>query len=384
MSIPCLFMTVCVSLISGCVSPVDAETQRVGALARSTADRILKHVREADTVWGNYTFDLTLDALLELYEVTGDDRYRDYVMGVMFRRNVRLEDPVPYENQPFGHLNYRLWLATGDDRMKQPFVDEAAAYRRETERSEDGLVLHRSLPDAPLEVLVDSMQDYASRMARAGKITGDPSYFEECVEQFRLHRDVLRDPENGLWRQGRAAEPGPETIAPYTWSRGHGWILRGMTDALTALPENSSYFKELHAIYVNLLDALLQRQNEEGMWHVLPDLPKESSNPETSGTALIGRALYTGLARGWIEGRHYEQAADKAFRAVARRVEPDGWVHGVCIGPGPLSGYVHRYLETDFVPCEEHGAFSVLYVCAARLRYLNQLNKKDGRHENIQ
>jgi rhamnogalacturonyl hydrolase YesR len=359
-----------------------ADASRKADMPDALADRVLKRVRKLDKVWGNYTVDLTLDALLELYEVTGDDRYRDYVMGIMFRRNIRMEDPIPYETQPFGHLNYRLWLATGDDRIKQPFVDETAAYRREAERSEDGLLLHRGLPESPPQVLVDAMQDYASRMARTGKITGDASCFEECVEQFRLYRDVLRDPENGLWRQGRAAEPGPQAIAPHAWSRGHGWILRGLTDALTALPENSSYFRALHAMCVDLLDALLHRQDEQGMWHVLPDLPMESSSPETSGTALIGRALYTGLARGWIEGRHYEQAADKAFRAVARRVDPDGWVHGVCIGPGPLPDYVDRYLETDFVPCEEHGSFSVLYLCAARLRYLNEQTNEESQRDH--
>lgn len=127
----------CCSLSSMFLLPATtfADASRKVDTPDALADRVLKRVRKLDRVWGNYTVDLTLDALLELYEMTGDDRYRDYVMGIMFRRNIRMEDPIPYEKQPFGHLNYRLWLATGDDRIKQPFVDETAAYRREADRA---------------------------------------------------------------------------------------------------------------------------------------------------------------------------------------------------------------------------------------------------------
>lgn len=333
---------------------------------RAVADRVLARVRQQDQVWGTYVLELTLDALLEFHRATGAAPYRDHVLAVLERRNVGI-DHYASARWPFAHLDYTLYRCLGHREMAAAFVQVSRRMRDQVERSPDGLVLHRSGRRAP-GVLVDFMQDYIARMARVGHLTGETAFFEDVEEQTRRHRALLRDPATGLWRQGRGWDAeDPDALSPGAWSRGQGWVLRGLLDALDALPAGHPASACLRACLRELLDALLGRQDEEGLWHCLVDRPFADSAPETSGSALIAAALYRALAAGHLEGLHYRNAADRALAAVARRVDDEGRVAGSCAGPGPLTQPMqNRYRGRAFPEDEAHGRFAVLYACAAR------------------
>ncbi len=332
------------------------------------ADRILARVRQVDPVWGTYALDLTFDALLELDLATGRDHYRDYVLSVMDRRNARLEDDPQLESRPFAHLAYTLFRCVGGNRLAEVFVQESRTILETVERSPDGLVLHRPSHGRPC-VLVDFMQDYVARMARTGALTGEPEFMAEAGRQVRLHRELLRDPADGLWRQGRGwTEADPAALSPGAWSRGQGWVLRGLLDALEVMPAEQASARILRSSLVELLGALLPRQAASGMWHCLVDQPLEYSAPETSGTALIATSLYRSLAAGYVEGESYRDAADRAWVALVGCVNAEGRIFGACAGPGPLNQRLLEdcYWRRVFPEAEDHGWFSVLYACAAR------------------
>lgn len=335
---------------------------------RTVADRILTRVRQVDPVWGTYALDLTFDALLELVLATGCDHYRAYVLSVMDRRNARLEDDPQLEPRPFAQLAYSLHRCLGGTRLAEVFVQESRTIRETVERSPDGLVLHRPSHGRPC-VLVDFMQDYVARMARTGALTGESEFMAEAGRQVRLHRELLRDPSSGLWRQGRGwAEEDPTALSPGAWSRGQGWVLRGLIDALEVMPPEQVSAQILRTSLVELFDALLPHQASSGMWRCLVDQSPENSAPETSGTALIATALYRSLAAGHVDGDAYRDAADRAWVALVGCVNAEGRIFGACAGPGPLNQRLleDRYWRRVFPEAEDHGWFSVLYACAAR------------------
>ncbi len=338
------------------------------------ANRVLKRLRIDDHVWGAYPVDLALDALLDLYLATENVAYRDYVFSILFRRNIKLEEPVNYLRQPFGHYNYNLYLAIGKDkRVADAFVAESVKYHAEAELSDSGLVLHHSQADAPARVLIDSIHDYIGRMARTGALTGKSNYYNSAEKQATLHRALLRNPSNGLWSQGRGWENDLMLISPGAWSRGQGWLLKGFTEALDVIPREHPAYIQIRLYTQELLDALLPLQDPQGFWHALPHLPITASPPETSGTALIVAALYKCLAGNHIEATNdYIRAAQLGFEAIASSVTEDGIVRNACIGPGPLTQELLniRYLGESFVEDKEHGHFAVLYACAARQRFL--------------
>ena len=71
-------------------------------------------------------------------------------------------------------------------------------------------------------------------------MSGNSSYYDESLEQFRIHRRVLRNPETGLWSQGRGWLDDPEELSPGAWSRSHGCLIRVVVETLEYLPPNTA------------------------------------------------------------------------------------------------------------------------------------------------
>ena len=68
--------------------------------------------------------------------------------------------------------------------------------------------------------------------------------------------------------------------------------------------------------------ALLPYQNRDGLWRNVIDYP--GAYPELSGTAMIGFAIARGLHEGWITGRDYERAVERAWHAMNSRISSSG------------------------------------------------------------
>jgi unsaturated rhamnogalacturonyl hydrolase len=209
-------------------------------------------------------------------------------------------------------------------------------------------------------------------MARAGALSHDNAYFAEAARQLRLYRSLVRDPQTGLWHQGRGWINGqPEAISPGVWSRGHGWLLRGLTAALAVMPRDSAEYREMQQTLVELTDALLARQQPSGMWHCLLDRPPTASPAESSGTAMIATALARASREGTLSGDKYRDAARRAFQALPAYVDAAGVVLSVSPGPGPLESET-PWLVDSFPPGNDHGTFALMFAAAESVRAQRQ------------
>jgi rhamnogalacturonyl hydrolase YesR len=209
--------------------------------------------------------------------------------------------------------------------------------------------------------LIDALQDYSFRMAVTGRLTRDPSCYRKAVEQFTLYHDLVRYPETGLYSQGRGWLDDPEALSPGAWSRGHGWLIRGMVDTLIVLPPKSDAAATLKGHLAELAAALLAVQQPSGLWPCLLDRAPDLSPPEVSGTALIAGNLAIAVAGGWLPADPYARSARRAFSALPAFVEPGGTVRSVSPGPGPLSE-TGPWSVKAFPPGDEHGPFAILFA----------------------
>ena len=362
-----LFALVLVLALGVTLAPTVTTGEAGGGGPTGIARRVAGSFMARDRVWGNYTLDLALEAMLEMDRVTGDREYLPYVQSVMKRRGREPGVTVPWESQPFCHVDYKLYEVTGDTCYVEPFVAETDRYRREVTRSPEGAIAHR--PKEPgRHLLIDMLQDYAARMAQAGRLSGDESFFAECAEQHRIYRRLLRDPETGLWRQGRGWLEDPMELSPGTWSRGQGWLIRGMVDSLRALPSDSRHAEELRGYLAELADALVAHQAPDGSWHQLPHLPPEESYPDSTGTGLIYYNLAVALDAGFLGGNRCRRAAERAWARIPDFVTRDGAVLDACPGPGPLRS-IEPYLRTPGgrEEGESHGPGCIIFACAGRV-----------------
>lgn len=331
-------------------------------IAHRVADHFIKEhhsFQSSGDVWGNYTLDLTLEALLLFDYHTGTDHYTPTVTRVMELRNLNPKDTISYRSQPFCSINYTLYKVTGNENYIAPYVYETDKMIAEVGRTREGAICLTTKTDTTM--LIDYLQEYASRVAKTGFLTGKEAYFREAVDQFLLYERMLRNPENGLWSQGRGWLEDEMELSPGAWSRGHGWLLRGLVTTMMHLPENSYWQKQLQPVLVRVSTALLEVQHSAGMWHQLLDYPFEVSAPETSGTGMIAYYLAQAVIHGYIEKDTFKFPVLKAMNAMKDYVQSDGTITFTCKGPGPLYS-VEDYIDYIPEPDDEHGAQAFIYA----------------------
>lgn len=333
--------------------------------ARQMARRVAERVIARDAVFGNYTLNLSLEAMLEMDRATGEREYTDHVLSVLRRRGCEPGVPIPYEMQPFVHLEYKLLQLTRDERYASPFVAETDRWWREAPRSEEGAVAH-AVGEPGRYLLIDMIQDYCSRMAQAGELTGVASYFAECAQQFRLYHKLLRYSESGLYSTSRGWQDDPVELAPGAWARGHGWLIRGMTDSLSSMPREYEHYQQVQGYLRELADALLAVQQQDGMWHALVHLPPEDSHPDSTGTGLICYALFRAAHEGILEAMKYEDAALRGYQALRGCVTPEGLVmHESKSCHESIEGCYRKQGATN--DGTGHGPGCAIFACAGRV-----------------
>jgi rhamnogalacturonyl hydrolase YesR len=315
-------------------------------------------------VWGNYNLDLTFEAMLFYDLLTDTDTYRNKIFEIMLLRNRQSNDTIRYESQPFCSINFALLKVSGDSAFIPPYVYESTRMSQEAKYSKEGAVYIKHKREFYL--LIDYLQEYASRMSRTGYLTNDTTFFAESVMQFELYREILRNSQTGLYSQGRGWLPDRMELSPGSWSRGHGWLIRGMVTTLQALPEGSLQYVQLRDYLQELADALLAVQDSSGMWHFLLHLPLEDSYPETSGTGMIAYYLAIACQNGFLNDEKYKVAALNAANALRDQVTMGGTVLNVSPGPGPLRS-IDEYLQVPGETDDNHGAQGIIYGMLAEI-----------------
>lgn len=336
---------------------------------RLVAGRVADHwlglhnnFEQTSDVWGNYTLDLTLEALLHLDPYVEETSYESIVTDVFQKRQVAPADTINYRSQPFCSINFMLGEVTGDKSWHRGFVSESYRMLDEAVKSPEGGIMH--LHQGEHRVLIDYLQEYASRLAKTGYLTNDTALFRESVNQFLIYEKIVRDDATGLWRQGRGWCSDTTKLSQGAWSRGQGWLLRGMVTSMRYLPQ--SYQQQLLPTLERLTHALLKVQVEDGMYHILLDLPEDESAPDVSGTGMIAYYMSVAVKHGWLEPGVFRPSILKATEAMKKYIAEDGRILSSSKGPGPLCSqeeYIGYTPEID----EKHGFQGAIYGMIAEM-----------------
>jgi len=207
-----------------------------------------------------------------------------------------------------GHLTLAaLFEATGDGRAKDRTIAAAQLAMKNPQ--------HNEMSDAVFMV--------CPVLAKAGKFTGDASYFDASLRHFDVMRKLcLR--ADGLYRHSPLDEA--------AWGRGNAFPLLGLALTLSDMPVGHAAFGPMLEAYRKHANRLLTVQSAGGCWRQVVD--KSEAWEEYTATAMIGWALRRGVARKWLRGKGYEAAVRQAWMGVVRRTELDGTLIDVCESTG--------------------------------------------------
>lgn len=267
----------------------------------------------------------------------------------------------------FASAEDALARATGEHVFAHQFLTGTEAMLRDVARTDEGLMVFEpssvwKLPSIRQPLLIDAMQEYASRLVSAVALGGDPCWLNIAVDQFIGYARILKNPATGLWSNAFDWCEAPGIVSPGSWSRGHGWLLWGLTKALHYFPREHARRPELVVLLHDLVAALEPLRDGEGMWHVLLHRDHEASDAEVSGSALIAYSMSRAIVDGDLEAQCWEPVVLQTMEAVRKRVDRHGRVRGVCAPPGLLAdGSESLYLKRGCADEQPYGPPSVLF-----------------------
>lgn len=202
---------------------------------------------------------------------------------------------------------------------------------------------------------IDDIFMIGSLQIQAYRTTGDKIYMERAAREIDAYLKKLQQP-NGLFFHGEHA--------PFYWGRGNGWVAVGLAELIRVLPAENEHYISILSGYAKMMQALLQYQAPGGMWRQLVD--REESWEESSATAMFGYALKIGVDNGLLPDEQYTDAYQKAWLALADRIDADGALTGICVGTGQSTD-MQYYLNRPKTTGDLHGQAPVLWFASSLL-----------------
>jgi unsaturated rhamnogalacturonyl hydrolase len=295
-------------------------------------------------------------AMLELYDISGEEKYRQQTLDnyrfvfenleffkALYSLGIQHTGMEPFFRMTMlddcGAMGAGLIEAYGLDKNEKyiEYLRKAADYimNKET-RLKDGTLARTSPYDKTL--WLDDLYMSVPFLARYGKLTGDSSYFNFAAKQVIQFTKYLFDKTCGLYFHGYFETSKQCGVAH--WGRANGWSIMAQVNLLDYLPGNSCLKDTLLAIFRQQVNGLARYQNESGLWHQLLD--KNDSYVETSCSAMFTYAIAKGVNEGWLDQR-YSTIALAGWEGLITKINPDGQVTDICVGTGIENDLVFYY-----------------------------------------
>jgi len=298
-----------------------------------------------------YPTGVTLWSLCQLYDITQDKRYLDFVSHSFdyYLDNNKIVYKIDMnKGGMMGHALLELNNRRPDPRYKELVRNISHYYEHEQSRLPDGSICYKRKPELR-RTWIDSLFVWCPIQAKSAKLFNQSQRYKDVMQQFFNFTTRLQDPSVKLFYQGWGWGKNRTTHSPGFWCRGNGWVIMAMTESLSAIPLNELGREKLLGIYRDFAQAILKQQAPSGRWHQLMTRP--DSYQETSGTAMFIYSFATGFNKGWLTEK-YKDAALKAFAGLKDKIDQDGNIYDTCVSCGSqdtLKAYYQREKRTNEV-----------------------------------
>ncbi|MGZ0169128.1 MAG: glycoside hydrolase family 88 protein [Planctomycetales bacterium] len=190
-------------------------------------------------------------------------------------------------------------------------------------------------------------------LVQAGRLTGESKYFDmaDRHSKFMLKLNFRQD---GLHQHSPLD---PEHTA---WGRGNGFPALGLALSLSDMPSGSKHLPSMTSAYREHLLAMIDHQDEMGMWHQIVDRPE--SYREFTVTCMTTFAIVRGLRNSWLDRQTFEPFVQRAWESIKCRVGPNGKLVDVCTGTGKQKKRRAYYDRTAILGKDDRGGAMALMV----------------------
>lgn len=288
----------------------------------------------------NYCHGLELQAILQTWQKTGDNKYYDYAYGfadLMVEQDGQIKTYKPLEYNidriNSGKMLFPIYAQTKEERFRKA-LDLMRDQMRTHPRTADGSFWHKKI--YPHQVWLDGLYMACPFLAEYGKTFNEPELFDEVALQILDAHKYLYDAKTGLYyhgwdesRQQRWADP-VTGLSPNFWSRSIGWYMMALVDVLDFMPEDHPKRGEIISLLRDLSSVVEKyREKKTGMWYQVTDqMGREGNYLESSASAMFIYSWVKGAQKGYLDKR-YLKKGKKAYDQFVKRFvtkNPDGTI----------------------------------------------------------
>ena len=360
---------------------------------RSTPERTawnMEKIREGKPASWNYIDGCMLTALMEMEDITGDERYSRFVRECVDHfvgedGSIRTFKPEASNLDDIneGRVLFALYGRTGEEKYRKA-ADFLRAQLGKQPRTAEGNFWHKAI--YPNQVWLDGIYMAQPFYALYEKHFGNGDY-SDTAAQIRNVRARMFSEETGLYFHGYDASRAAFWADPATgcsrnfWLRSLGWFAVALADLLDILPQGEER-DSFAGIFTELMaSAGRYADGETGLYWQVPDQGgREGNYLETSGSAMMAYAMLKGARLGVLD-KEYAARGQKTFDGIVDKyltfTESGLNLGGICLvaGLGPENnrrrdGSYEYYISEPVVENDAKGVapFVLAYTEVKRLR----------------
>ncbi len=330
--------------------------------ASKFADSEIKRFPEAwqldygSRLFFGYSQGVGCKAMLQLWKVTGNNKYYNYVEqwadsiinkdGEIYMYDAKSLN-IDFINS--GKVLFDIYRKTGNQKYKKAMDLLIDQLKNQPRTSEGGFWHKKIYPD---QIWLDGIYMASPFMAQYGTEFNQPEWTDEAIHQITLCYKRTIDEKTGLlyhaWDESKHQRwANPETgHSPNFWGRSIGWFFMATVDALDYIPENHPERSELIKIVRNLTKTMKKYQSKNGLWYQVINMPDSAGNyEEASISSMCMYSIAKAINKGYVSCK-YKKTALKAYNGIVKhliRHEPDGTLSLTqCCAVAGLGGNPYR------------------------------------------
>ncbi|MFN3849974.1 MAG: glycoside hydrolase family 88 protein [Spirosomataceae bacterium] len=260
------------------------------------------------------------EGLMELYKITQKKELLDYTKTWAEGHKYSLIYG-PFNRHADGHCAAQTYI---DLYLMEPSDNKI----KETKANIDSMLNTSRVNDW---TWIDALQMAMPVFAKLGVIYKNDAYFEKMYALYEHSKNVegggLYNKTEKLWWRDKDFVPPYKTPGGKNcyWSRGNGWVVAALVKVMEIMPPNAPHYDEYKKTYLEMMEAILPLQREDGFWNVSLTDPSDYGGKELSGTALFAYGMAWGMNHGLLDKKKYLKPTLKAWEAMKKDcLHPDG------------------------------------------------------------
>jgi unsaturated rhamnogalacturonyl hydrolase len=281
-------------------------------------------------VW-SYTQGLIAQAMLQVWEVTKNDKYYQYaklyadqLIDADGNISGYKTDEYNLDRLNSGKILFDLYNLTKDERYKKAILilrDQLKTHPRTAE----GGFWHKKVYTS--QMWLDGLYMGTPFYARFARDFNEPEAFNDVISQFAIVNRHTFDPSLGLnyhgWDEAKAQKwANPETgCSPHVWGRAMGWYSMALVDVLDYLPADHPRRGEILTILRQVAKGVKKYQDRHtGLWYQVMELPgREGNYLEATASSMFTYTLLKAVRKGYISSG-YRKVGLKGYRGIIQHL----------------------------------------------------------------